>query len=181
MNTGIYEIVNLLNGNSYIGSSCEIRQRWKMHRWHLNRGSHHSPHLQASWAKHGPENFAFRVLLVCAKEHLAFYEQAAFDKSRPVFNVAPRAYMPCVVMSLEARQRASERMKGNTNTLGFRHSPESKDLIRRAKMGNTATKGHKLTPEHIAKVAAAHRGMKRSPESRARMSAAMTGKKRKAG
>lgn len=180
VNTGIYEIVNLLNGNSYIGSSGDIRKRWKTHLWHLSKGTHHSPYLQASWAKHGPEHFGFRVLLVCAKADLVSYEQIAIDKLRPVFNVAPRANMPNgVPMSLAGRRRLSERMRGNQNTLGLKHTPESRERISRAKMGNMATRGHKLSPEHIAKIVAAHKGSKRSPEARAHISAAMKGKKQK--
>lgn len=176
--SGVYEIVNLANGKRYIGSSMDIHKRWKLHRHHLVRGTHHSPHLQASWRKAGADGFVFRVLLICAREHLLMYEQAALDGLRPVYNVAPRASMPNgVVMSEAGRRRLSERMRGNTNTLGMKHTEESKDLVRQAKLGNTATKGRKLSAEHIAKVVAAHRGTKRSTETRARISAAMKGKK----
>lgn len=178
MNTGIYEIVNTTNGYRYIGSSMAIRTRWRTHRWHLGRGTHHSPHLQASWNKHGAGAFAFRVLLYCERADLIAYEQAAIDGLRPEYNVAPNASLPNgVPMSLAGRERLSQRMRGNTNTLGLKHSPETRELIRRARMGNTATRGRKLSAEHVAKVVAAHRGAKRSVESRARMSAAMTGKK----
>jgi group I intron endonuclease len=180
VNTGIYEIVSLSSGKSYIGSSCDIRKRWKVHRWHLEHGTHHSPYLQSSWNKYGAENFAFRILLVCARKHLVGYEQSALDNLRPAFNVAPRANMPNgVPMSLAGRKRLSDRMKGNTNTLGLKHTPESRARISQGKMGNTATKGRKLSPEHIAKVVASHRGSKRSAESSARISAAMSGKKQK--
>ena len=62
---GIYSITNTENGKRYIGSSVNIPKRWNLHRWRLDKGEHHSPHLQNSWKKRGAEAFKFEVLLKC--------------------------------------------------------------------------------------------------------------------
>lgn len=57
----------------------------------------------------------------------------------------------------------AERMKGNTNTLGFCHSEES-----RAKM-SAKRKGVPKSAAHRIAIGNAHRGMKRSPQARENM------------
>jgi len=34
--TGIYKILNKINGKVYIGSATDIAKRWRDHKWHLN-------------------------------------------------------------------------------------------------------------------------------------------------
>jgi hypothetical protein len=55
---------------------------------------------------------------------------------------------------------------------GRGHSEEAIEKMRAAAIGNTRTKGAKLTSEHIEKIASTHRGRKRSPEARANMAEA---------
>lgn len=62
---GIYCIENIINNKKYIGQSKDIDQRWKDHRWSLNRGDHCNRHLQASWNKYGEESFCFYVVEEC--------------------------------------------------------------------------------------------------------------------
>lgn len=50
--SGVYKITNTINGNFYIGSSIRIRERWYEHKYLLNKGTHHSKHLQNSWNKY---------------------------------------------------------------------------------------------------------------------------------
>lgn len=176
--SGIYEIICLSTGKRYIGSAKEFHSRWKQHRRLLRLGTHHSRHLQAAWGKHGEENFAFRRLLLCAPDCLVMYEQIAMDALRPAFNIAPVAGN-CLGMrhSDETKAKQSARMRGNKHTLGLKHRPESIELIRTSKFGNTATKGKPRNPEAVAATAEAHRGMKRSEATRAKISAKATGRR----
>lgn len=176
-NTGIYEIVNLVDGKRYIGSAVNIRTRWCVHRHMLKKGNHHSPYLQNAWSKHGSNSFQFRVVLICPREDLLLMEQSEIDRMRPAYNISPIAGRS--VISEEGKARLSKRMLGNKNTLGFKHSAESLVRLSKSKLGNTHTKGKIRPPSAVAKTAAAHRGMKRSEETRARISTAMSGKKRK--
>jgi group I intron endonuclease len=60
--SGIYQIKNKTNGKSYIGSSINIRLRWKDHRRKLRKGIHHSKHLQSSFDKYGLDSFEFLII-----------------------------------------------------------------------------------------------------------------------
>lgn len=179
--SGIYEIVNTLNGKRYIGSAACFRKRWKIHVLHLERGTHHSKHLQASWVKHGKDAFKFNILIECARVNLILYEQIAFDALRPQFNVALVAGSCLGVRRSDAtRAKLSASKLGNTHTRGYKHRPESIAKLSESKKGNTHTRGKKRSAEAVAKTAAAHRGMKRSPETRAKIAAKALGRKRSA-
>lgn len=65
--SGIYKIVNKVNGKYYVGSSVKIcgnvkGTRWKRHIWNLNNNNHHNIHLQHAWNKYGFENFQFVIV-----------------------------------------------------------------------------------------------------------------------
>jgi group I intron endonuclease len=89
--SGIYAIVNTVNGKRYVGSAKRFRTRWNAHRAALNKGLHHSRHLQSAWTKHGAEAFVFTVLEFCEPHELITREQAEIDVSRPAYNVCPVA------------------------------------------------------------------------------------------
>jgi|GEM_PF-4779364 len=59
---GIYEIVNTLNNNRYIGSSIDIRNRKNAHFSSLRKGNHPNPHFQKAFNKYGESSFCFNVL-----------------------------------------------------------------------------------------------------------------------
>jgi group I intron endonuclease len=59
--SGVYEIRHVESGKVYIGSSVNVRARWRQHRSDLRMGRHHSRRLQRSWNEHGASAFAFRV------------------------------------------------------------------------------------------------------------------------
>jgi len=46
---GVYRITDIKSGRVYIGSSVNIENRWRQHRYRLVRGDHPNPTLQAIW------------------------------------------------------------------------------------------------------------------------------------
>ena len=44
-----------------MGSAVRVLSRWNQHRSLLNKGKHHSQHLQSSWGKHGQAAFEFLI------------------------------------------------------------------------------------------------------------------------
>ena len=62
MPSGIYQITNQTNGKRYIGSSVNIKRRWRDHLAHLRRNIHHNPYLQRAFDKQGQDTFTFRIL-----------------------------------------------------------------------------------------------------------------------
>lgn len=142
--SGIYAIVNKLNGNRYIGSSENITDRWKRHIKLLQNGEHHSNHLQHAWNAYGAACFDFTVVFLCDKENLLLCEQFYIDALKPVYNTVPTAgnvsgvirseeyrkkqsaAQSGKVMSEETRRRISEGMKGKQNSAGVIQSEEAK-------------------------------------------------------
>ena len=80
---GIYKITNETTGKFYIGSSNDIKDRWREHTCCLRRNKHHSQHLQRSWNKYGEENFEFEIIeLVESNKELLPKEQGWMDKTQ---------------------------------------------------------------------------------------------------
>ena len=59
---GVYQIRNLINGKTFIGSSLDLPGKFNSHRFQLACGSHVAAALQADWQKYGADAFAFEVL-----------------------------------------------------------------------------------------------------------------------
>lgn len=131
--SGIYEIRHVGIGKRYIGSAKNFAKRWKAHRNHLLRGTHHAPYLQHAWNKYGESAFQFNILELCEHEDLLDREQGWFDLSKPEYNVCPTAY----------------------STAGRVHSAET-----RAKIGKSKA-GLKMPPRsdaYKAKLSEIHKG-----------------------
>lgn len=85
----VYRIIHLATGRCYIGSTVNRSDRWQLHRWHLNHGSHHSPKLQRAWNKYGRDAFAFEVVEdVGDRDLVVDREQFYLDSLRPHYNIA---------------------------------------------------------------------------------------------
>lgn len=145
--TGVYVIVNCVDGKKYVGSaSVSIQKRWADHRRDLCRGRHHSIHLQRAWDKYGEAAFVFQVAVFCDPEQCVVFEQLwinsfmASDRQHG-YNIAPIA----------------------GSTRGKLHTEESIEKMRKAH------RGHKQSAEWVSKRAASmkNRGTKRkSPPAR---------------
>lgn len=85
---GIYIIECLLNGKWYVGSSKNIKGRWKQHLRRLRKNTHHNIYLQRSFNKYGED--AFRIITleeVSYPEDLLPREQHYIDLLSPEYNI----------------------------------------------------------------------------------------------
>ena len=104
--SGIYEIVNTVNGKRYIGSARCFKKRWWKHRWELRTQQHNNQKLQRAWNKYGEAAFKFLPVLTCQPSMLLFYEQQVLDKVKPEYNVALDALAPMVGRKFTEEHRA---------------------------------------------------------------------------
>lgn len=151
---GLYVIENLVNRHIYAGSTLNLRKRWNLHKTHLRKGRHHSPHLQNAWNKYGEASFVFRVIQwIETKEARLLLEQHFIDTLNPEYNVSRIA-------------RSCE---------GVRRSPATRALLREAmcrpdriehirRLGSAPK-----SEEHRARIAESNLGRKVSEATKAKM------------
>lgn len=138
----IYGITNTVNGKIYVGHTGKFRRRIALHRFHLARGTHHSPNLQNAWKKYGADAFEFEVLQTASDHRGAIsIEQFYIDACRCAerlfgYNVCPIA--------------------GGTS--GYKHSEATREKISRSQRGRS------VPLERRQRIAEALRGKTRSRE-----------------
>lgn len=168
MTSGVYAIVNSGNGNCYIGSSANIETRWGKHIHLLNKGKHHSPHLQHAWSKYGVDSFGLVILLICERKMLLKAEQNLLDTLHPEYNV-------CVVAgSKSGTPRTDEtKKKLSAANMGKKQSEETR------RKRSLALKGRKRSDEFRKQDSISHTGILKGPhtdEAKRKISAAHKGK-----
>lgn len=153
MKSGIYCIINKVNGKCYIGSAINISRRLIAHRYNLNKNIHDNIYLQSSWNKYKKENFEFIVLEYVEKEKLIEKEQEYLDlfysyDRRHGYNIRLKAKSQIGFKhSIKFKERVSLRMKGNGYALGRKHSNEFKQNMSIREKGNKHALGYKYTEE----------------------------------
>jgi group I intron endonuclease len=168
MISGIYQIINTVNGKRYVGSSVKVLSRLNGHRKMLVENTHFNRHLQFAWNKYGEEVFNFKVLLYCDKENLLFYEQRAISVNGNGYNLSPTAGNNLgAKYSEESNRKKSKSLKGHPALIGKvawnrgkSWSEESKRKMSKSSIGqvawNKGTTG-KYSDEHIEKLKVARR------------------------
>lgn len=76
---GIYKIINLIDGKYYVGSSNNIKARWRKHKNLLKWGIHSNIKLQRAYDKYGAVNFIYSVIEECPQIILQPTEQRYLD------------------------------------------------------------------------------------------------------
>ncbi len=119
--SGIYRIVNLVNGKCYVGHASNLRARKAVHFSKLKNNKHGNQHLQDSFNLYGESNFIFEVLEIIEfpsdfsinrkkyRKYLCPYEQKWID----FYNSSDGNYGYNEVPSAE-------------NSLGYIHKSETK-------------------------------------------------------
>lgn len=182
--SGIYTIVNTVNGRVYVGSAVNFTTRWRGHRNSLDSGTHRNPYLQRAWNKYGADKFVFTPILYCDREFLITWEQIALDGYsrqhgwRNLYNVYRKAKsMLGYRFSPEIRAKMSAAQKARNH----RHSEETKAKIRASALGHKRRLGAKLSEETKQKIREAYtynapfKGRKHSAESLAKQRLAKLG------
>lgn len=150
INSGIYKIANKVTGDFYIGSSVNIRKRFKMHKCYLKNNKHCNLKLQNVHNKYGIEKLSFKIIeYVGNKNNLIIREQYYLDNLYPEYNI-------CKVAG---------------STLGKKLSEKTKKKISESLKGHIAwNKGKSFSKEIKKKMSKSHLGLKSSEKTKKKLS-----------
>ena len=84
--SGIYRLLNKVNGKSYVGQAADMYRRRNQHWSSLTRGEHFNRKLTNAFRKHGRAAFVFEVCCVCEHSELTRCEQWYVDSLDSVNN-----------------------------------------------------------------------------------------------
>lgn len=162
-NSGIYQIVNLINNKIYIGSSNNLKDRKRRHFNGLNSGTSPNKKLQRSYNKHGKESFEFQILLYCDPENLIFYEQLLLDNENKsnLYNLKTTAKSTLgythTEESIKKMSQAQKKIPGPFK--GMFRSEKVKQKMSISLKGKPAwNKGLKISEEQKQKISEARKG-----------------------
>lgn len=180
MASGVYAILNLIDGKRYIGSSVRVGKRLENHLSQLRKGCHVNTYLQNSWDKYGEQSFTFLLLEECLPVELLELEQKYLPlectkeelERQGFFNICPIAGNTLgTKFSEESRARISRKLLGNNRRAGKSPSRETQERI------NLAKKGFKHSEESKQKISNKIKGRKESEETKQKKSLALKGRK----
>lgn len=141
----VYQIVNLVNGKRYIGSTAYFNHRQSSHAWRLNSGHHHSVALQRAWNKYGSESFECSVLeVVHDVSQLLSREQYWLERCTHEYNIAEdtTAFMRGKRHSESLKQVLSEMNSGSGNPFfGKKHTEKTREFLRQKVLAQIAEHG----------------------------------------
>ena len=83
---GVYKITNTVTGDFYIGSSKNIKSRWRDHKKPSVWKNHPNNTMYIDMQKYGLDNFDFQILEEVEIESLKEAEQQFIEKLKPTYN-----------------------------------------------------------------------------------------------
>lgn len=185
--TGIYQILNTVNGNCYIGKAINISARYKKHLSELQNNKHYNTHLQRAFNKYGNSSFKLNIIEVCTEDELNdreiywidFYRNKSDMITYNIMDGGNGGKIPDYIMekarlkiSKKAREGTYVRHIGEENGMyGKHHSIESKQKMGASKKGNVPwNKGKPWSDDVKIKISQALKGNKMTSEQRKHIS-----------
>ena len=172
--SGIYKIVNKIDGKYYVGSSKHIYKRWNTHIRSLNNNYHTNDYLQNAWKKYGSNAFEFTIVEVTNCEETFLIEQKYLDIAKleqdKCYNLNFESKGGCVndytkekmrIIKIDYYKNQENRKKISLKLKGIPLSDETKQKMSLSRTGEKHFRyGKKLTLEHKNKLSESHMGIK---------------------
>ena len=159
---GIYQIVNLIDGKKYIGSSNNLYKRKMHHFWSLRSNKHDNSYLQRAFNKHGEANFSFEVIeFVNTEEELLPREQYYIE----LYQVCDRNKgYNLIVDAVRGTHSEENKRKIGLAHKGKKMSEETKRKLSESKRGKYGGEKHPMYGKHHSlesrrKMSLAHKGL----------------------
>ena len=123
--------MNKVNGNMYVGSSVDLRERLYVY-YSLLKLNKSNRTIDRALLKYGYSKFSFEILEYCTRENVLEREQYYMDLIKPVYNIVEKA----------------------GSTLGYRHTEATKEKMRNLKLSKEVLK---VKLESVTKASEANR------------------------
>jgi len=162
-NSGVYVIRNKQSGEMYVGSSSNIKTRWKQR---------YCGRLNKDMNEHGRDAFEYALVIPCDPDRILLSEIETWLIAQvcPGYN----QYMRAGASILGVKRSEETKKKMGAWQIGRVLPNETREKISKARTG---VPGHKQSAEAREKVAASKRGVPRDPDVIARVVATKRAKK----
>lgn len=168
---GIYAIYH--DEKFYIGSSIDLDRRLIQHKSDLKKNRHSNKKLQNYVNKYIPD-LHFKVIKICLKEDVRYWEQYYIDKFNPYFNIRKTVEGPILVRHSEETKRKIS--KNNAKYWkGKKRHPDTIEKLKKYEGPKNSQYGKKRSQDFKDNVSKFHKNKKMSEESRLLMSKAKGG------
>ena len=84
--SGIYKITNTVTGDFYIGSSNNVKRRWREHKWPSTWKNNPNKQLYKDMRKYGIDKFEFEIIEEVEIDSLKETEQQFIETLKPTYN-----------------------------------------------------------------------------------------------
>ena len=84
--SAVYKIINTITGDFYIGSSKDVKQRWRAHKKPSVWKNHPNNQMYIDMQKYGLDNFDFQILEEVEPDSLKEKEQYFIETLKPTYN-----------------------------------------------------------------------------------------------
>ena len=157
--SAVYQIVNTVTGDRYVGSSKDVKKRWRQHKWSSTWKHKPNNPLYLDMQKYGVDKFRFQILAPVMPEYLKQVEQEFIEMLRPSYNDR-RANGLDAERYKEAKRKYDQSDKGKELHRKHNHSEEGKEARRKYQnqlclyngetltLGALRTRFHKAGVEH---------------------------------
>ena len=121
---GVYKITNTVTGDFYIGSSKDVKRRWRQHKCKSIWNQQPNNPLYKDMQEYGLDKFIFEVLAEVEKEKLKETEQQYIEKLKPIYN-SNRAKGWDIERYKETNRNYEKSEKGGTVQRKLNDSPQT--------------------------------------------------------
>ena len=84
--SAVYQIINTVTGDRYVGSSKDLKRRWTAHRSPSAWKYQPNKQLYKDMKKYGVDKFRFQILAPVMPEYLKQVEQEFIEMLKPTYN-----------------------------------------------------------------------------------------------
>ena len=126
--SGIYKITNTVTGDFYIGSSKDVKRRWREHKCPSSWKRFPNKQLYQDMRKYGVDNFDFQILEEVEEGKLKDAEQQFIETLKPTYN-----QMNAKGWNIEKRKKAKKEYEKSEKRKKYKEEYEKSEKRKKYK------------------------------------------------